>query len=112
MGIPENRDAKKVKSIVDKVKADPYVPKKIKVLTPEEEKENAANPQPVVADDGDEETAAALVQELETLSKSVDKKKIQAAEFEKDDDSNFHIEFINAGANLRAINYQITPSDK
>ena len=42
----------------------------------------------------------------------MDKKKLQAAEFEKDDDTNFHIEFINAGANLRAINYQITPSDK
>lgn len=34
------------------------------------------------------------------------------AEFEKDDDDNFHIAFINACANLRAINYQIPVSDK
>ena len=34
------------------------------------------------------------------------------AEFEKDDDTNFHIEFINAGANLRASNYQIANCDK
>lgn len=35
---------------------------------------------------------------------------ITAAEFEKDDDSNFHIAFINAAANLRARNYQIPES--
>ena len=102
MGIPENRDADKVKEMCGKVQADAYVPKKIKVLTPEEEKENARNPQPVAADDGDEETVAALSQELDALVGTVDKKSINAADFEKDDDTNFHIEFINAGANLRA----------
>lgn len=34
------------------------------------------------------------------------------AEFEKDDDTNFHIDFINAGANLRATNYVITNCDR
>lgn len=29
--------------------------------------------------------------------------------FEKDDDRNFHIDFISAASNLRAINYSITP---
>jgi ubiquitin-activating enzyme E1 len=33
------------------------------------------------------------------------------AEFEKDDDTNFHIEFIHAAANLRARNYKITECD-
>jgi len=32
--------------------------------------------------------------------------------FEKDDDTNFHIDFIDAAANLRAINYKITPCDR
>lgn len=32
-------------------------------------------------------------------------------DFEKDDDDNFHIDFITATANLRAINYHITPAD-
>ena len=32
-------------------------------------------------------------------------------EFEKDDDSNGHIDFIAAAANIRAINYQIDPKD-
>lgn len=113
MGIPENRDVEAIKAMVEKAQADPYVPKKIKVLTPEEEKEQAANPQPVAAgDEADEDTVAALTQELDGLAGSVDKASIQPAEFEKDDDTNFHIEFINAGANLRATNYQITNCDK
>ncbi|XP_061113280.1 ubiquitin-like modifier-activating enzyme 1 [Conger conger] len=33
------------------------------------------------------------------------------AEFEKDDDSNFHMDFIVAASNLRAENYDITPAD-
>lgn len=34
---------------------------------------------------------------------------IKAQEFEKDNDSNFHIDFITASANLRALNYGINP---
>ncbi|KZP00032.1 ubiquitin activating enzyme [Calocera viscosa TUFC12733] len=34
------------------------------------------------------------------------------AEFEKDDDSNFHIDFITAASNLRASNYGITVADR
>jgi ubiquitin-activating enzyme E1 len=33
-------------------------------------------------------------------------------EFEKDDDTNHHIDFINAASNLRAENYKITPADR
>ena len=36
---------------------------------------------------------------------------LQPAEFEKDDDSNFHIHFIAAAANLRARNYKIPEAD-
>lgn len=38
--------------------------------------------------------------------------KIRAHEFEKDDDSNFHIDYIAATANLRAENYEILPADR
>ena len=34
-------------------------------------------------------------------------KEFVPAEFEKDDDSNYHIDFIHAAANLRARNYKI-----
>jgi len=33
-------------------------------------------------------------------------------EFEKDDDTNYHIDFITAASNLRATNYAITPCDR
>lgn len=38
--------------------------------------------------------------------------KMEPVEFEKDDDTNHHIDFITATSNLRAINYQIEPADK
>jgi ubiquitin-activating enzyme E1 len=38
-------------------------------------------------------------------------KDIFPIEFEKDDDNNFHIDFIHATANLRARNYKIHECD-
>lgn len=92
-------------------KAPSYVPKKIKVQTPEEAKENP-NPLPEAAAPEDEELIATLSTQLETLKTTVSKDMFVPAEFEKDDDDNFHIAFINACANLRAINYQIPVSNK
>ncbi|GAO13184.1 hypothetical protein UVI_02025380 [Ustilaginoidea virens] len=37
---------------------------------------------------------------------------LQPVEFEKDDDSNHHIDFITACSNLRAENYKIEPADR
>lgn len=39
-------------------------------------------------------------------------KKIKPLIFEKDDDSNFHIDFITSTSNLRATNYEIKPADR
>ncbi|CAJ0568629.1 unnamed protein product, partial [Mesorhabditis spiculigera] len=38
-------------------------------------------------------------------------KKLQPIDFEKDDDTNHHMEFITACSNLRAANYDIQPAD-
>merc|ERR1719487_2631234 len=38
-------------------------------------------------------------------------RQLAPADFEKDDDSNFHISFIAASANLRARNYKIPEAD-
>jgi ubiquitin-activating enzyme E1 len=38
--------------------------------------------------------------------------KIRAHEFEKDDDSNFHMDYITAVANLRAENYEIQTAER
>jgi len=38
--------------------------------------------------------------------------RLNPVEFEKDDDTNHHIDFITAASNLRATNYSITPADR
>ena len=38
--------------------------------------------------------------------------RLSAVEFEKDDDTNHHIEFITAASNCRALNYEIETADK
>ncbi|VDK87878.1 unnamed protein product [Dibothriocephalus latus] len=38
--------------------------------------------------------------------------KVNVVDFEKDDDSNFHMDFIAAASNLRAENYGIPPADR
>lgn len=38
--------------------------------------------------------------------------KLTPVEFEKDDDTNFHIDFITAASNLRALNYKIETADR
>ncbi|KAK7060226.1 E1 ubiquitin-activating protein [Paramarasmius palmivorus] len=38
--------------------------------------------------------------------------RLNPVEFEKDDDTNHHIDFITATSNLRATNYSITPADR
>lgn len=56
--------------------------------------------------------------QLEKLAKSLPQPKqladfrLEGVEFEKDDDTNFHIDFITAAANLRAENYKIQTADR
>jgi len=38
--------------------------------------------------------------------------RLNPVEFEKDDDTNHHIDFITASSNLRAMNYSINPADR
>ena len=46
---------------------------------------------------------------LESKYKNI---KINIVEFEKDDDTNYHIDFMAAVANLRARNYKITEAER
>ena len=60
---------------------------------------------------GDNETLEELVSELSKTSSS-HPTKIHPADFEKDDDANFHMDFITACSNLRATNYGIAVADR
>lgn len=56
----------------------------------------------------DEEILEKLLNELRVSDLGITSAGFSPAEFEKDDDTNFHIDFIHFAANLRARNYKIT----
>jgi len=69
----------------------------------EEVKEEAA---PVLLDDYKK-----YVADIGQMMKDFDKKNLKAEEFEKDNDENYHIDFIYALSNCRARNYKLDPMD-
>ncbi|CAA22354.2 ubiquitin activating enzyme E1 Uba1 [Schizosaccharomyces pombe] len=84
----------------------PFAPKsgiKIQVNENEEAPETAANK--------DKQELKSIADSLPPPSSLVGFR-LTPAEFEKDDDSNHHIDFITAASNLRAMNYDITPADR
>jgi len=56
--------------------------------------------------DDDEVKIAQLMDELKSFD-TTSIHKLEPADFEKDDDTNFHIDFITACSNMRAWNYEI-----
>lgn len=97
-----NADRATVKAMVDKIVVPQFVPKtNVKIKADENDTENDA-PQ------ADGEKISFLINSLPNKqAMKADAAKIRPADFEKDDDSNFHIDFITAASNLRASNYKI-----
>ncbi|KAJ9613057.1 E1 ubiquitin-activating protein [Cladophialophora chaetospira] len=80
----------------------------VKIQADEKEPDpNAA--QPSFADDAEELNK--MISELPT-PKSLPGFRLNVVEFEKDDDTNHHIDFITSASNLRALNYNIPIADK
>jgi len=87
-----------------------FVPKSgVKIETGE--KKEGAPEAPPAEDLSVLETAKALLGKL-PASSSLAGLKVTSLEFEKDDDTNFHMDFISSFANLRARNYSIEEVDK
>ena len=103
-----------VQQIAAGLEPSEYVRKAIAVETPEEQKEREAAGRPAptgpAESDDDEPAIAATLESLRALCQGLGE--LVPADFEKDDDTNFHIDFINACANLRARNYSITECDR
>lgn len=59
-----------------------------------------------------EATAVRLFAELRALASGLVLPAVEPAAFEKDDDYNFHIEFVTSAANLRCDNYKIKRTDR
>ena len=74
--------------------------------------EQNKQPEPAEAAPEDEEVLALILEQLKVEDIGISPKDLNAIEFEKDDDNNFHIDFIHAAANLRARNYKIQECDQ
>lgn len=85
-----------------------FVPRSgIKIAVTDAEAQAAANN----AGNADEDRLTQLQGELPSVE-SLNGLKMEPVEFEKDDDTNFHMDFIVAASNLRAENYDIAPADR
>ena len=101
---------KHIKEVSSKVKIPEFQPKtvKIKVKDDEPDQKEPSNDQEL-----EEHELTNLMKELSIYDKKkADPEKMHPEEFEKDDDSNGHIDFIHACSNLRAKNYRIKECDR
>lgn len=102
-GIPQNRNRLQIKEMVSGVVVPEFVPKSgVKIAVNDSQMQTAH---------GDNERESEIIQELPPREKLIDFR-VKPLEFEKDDDSNMHIDFIVAASNLRAINYGIPTADR
>jgi ubiquitin-activating enzyme E1 len=83
-----------------------FVPKQVKITTDEKDD----NPETMTGTD-DDSVFDAVVAELPKPSE-LPGLTVHPIEFEKDDDANFHMDFITSCSNLRATNYSIKLADK
>ena len=108
-GIQGTKDKEQIKTILNGVNVPKFTPQSgVKIAVTDAEAQAQA--------DASESDSSILNNILEELPASTDLKKgglrITPLEFEKDDDSNGHIDFIVACSNLRATNYSIPVADR
>ncbi|KAL4807699.1 hypothetical protein BDV18DRAFT_135854 [Aspergillus unguis] len=98
------------RKVVDNMIIPEFTPKSgVKIQANENDPDPNAQPSGSSFDDNDE--IQRLVDALPS-PKSLAGFRLDPVEFEKDDDTNHHIDFITAASNLRAENYEITPADR
>ncbi|NXD32169.1 UBA1 enzyme, partial [Spelaeornis formosus] len=103
-GLKGETDPAIFKKTVEAQKIPEFTPKSgVKIQINENE--------PVANDSNDDEDIDAIVASLPPPS-SLAGFRLAPVEFEKDDDTNHHIDFITAASNLRATNYGITVADR
>jgi len=104
-GVQGSRDRSLVLKSLKNISVPDFVPRSgVKISVTEQEAQNAGGD----IDDMKVETIKGSLPGPEDIKDF----KLFPADFEKDDDSNFHMDFIVACSNLRATNYQITVADR
>jgi len=111
-GLNGSRDIEYFRNCMSRIRLDKFVPRDgVKIAANEKE-----------AKEEDESSSSSQSWDVETQKKNIQKKlpetsklagyRMSPLEFEKDDDSNFHMDFVTATSNLRARNYRIKELDK
>ncbi|KAK0547020.1 E1 ubiquitin-activating protein [Tilletia horrida] len=104
-GLKGSSDPGQIRQLATSVSVPEFTPKSnVKIQTNEAE---AAQPAAAAGEEDVAELASAL-----PAPSTLAGFRLNPIEFEKDDDSNFHIDFITAASNLRALNYSIAPADR
>jgi len=104
-GLKGNTDLVTFKKLSATVQFPPFTPKAgIKIQV----NENEGVPDNQNHDEDDAASIAASLPQPSTLVGY----RLNPVEFEKDDDTNHHVDFITAAANLRALNYNIEPASR
>lgn len=105
LGLPQLRDRARIAKLAAEVKFADFKPREMKIKVDDKDttKEGCQD---------DDEAVRQLSAQMSALGKQLEaSKKLDPADFEKDDDTNFHIGFIAAAANMRARNYNIPEVD-
>lgn len=112
LGIEKLNDEEEIIKIAEEVEIEESVDLgEVELDEEEEEKSGVKKKSPAEKSDELKEEIKELLGELEE-NEQIGEDDIEPAEFEKDDDTNFHIDFIHAAANLRARNYNLEECDK
>ena len=103
-----NADVEDYEKVLKSVEVPAFTPKAgVKIAATDAEAEEQANNLSGSIDDVEIKKIASSLPEPSTLAGY----KLSPVEFEKDDDTNHHIEFITAASNCRALNYAIETAD-
>jgi len=107
-GLTGERNPEVITKMLSGVSVPLFTPKKVKIqVTENEEKDKQEAPQ----DEDEEDLSKRILSELPAPSKLAGYA-LKPVDFEKDVDTNHHMDFITATANLRATNYSIPVADK
>ncbi|XP_037535723.1 ubiquitin-like modifier-activating enzyme 1 [Nematolebias whitei] len=106
-GIKGTRDLASTRKVLEKVQVPSFTPKSsVKIHLTDKEMEEERKKE---GDDSDKARLEELNGKLSSMKSSA---QMYPIDFEKDDDSNFHVDYVVAASNLRAENYDIPPADR
>ncbi|KAM3836192.1 ubiquitin-like modifier-activating enzyme 1 [Diretmus argenteus] len=108
--IPGTRDRPAIKEVLEKIHVPPFTPQSsVKIYVTDKEMEDEKERE-------SHDVGTARLEELKvklaSLSLGRSAMQMHPVDFEKDDDSNFHMDYIVAASNLRAENYDIPAADR